>query len=156
MICGASARKVSNSLNHQMIWILGVVCFWPILVCKPGNFALLAYWLCTSMKPVASVWEEEPMSLFHCWRTHNQVVICPLLSWFTSTHVLAIISYSCNSWFSAFKLSCRLHGNVESMAVLSSGGGNGSRSRDSLILAFQDAKISILEFDDSMHGLRTT
>lgn len=21
MICGASARKVSNSLNHQMIWI---------------------------------------------------------------------------------------------------------------------------------------
>ncbi|OWM75669.1 hypothetical protein CDL15_Pgr021834 [Punica granatum] len=50
----------------------------------------------------------------------------------------------------------RLHGNVESMAVLSSGGGNGSRIRDSLVLAFQDAKISILEFDDSIHGLRTT
>ncbi|PKI32984.1 hypothetical protein CRG98_046622 [Punica granatum] len=49
-----------------------------------------------------------------------------------------------------------LHGNVESMAVLSSGGGNGSRIRDSLVLAFQDAKISILEFDDSIHGLRTT
>lgn len=50
----------------------------------------------------------------------------------------------------------RLHGNVESMAVLSTGGGNGSRSRDSIILTFQDAKISILEFDDSIHGLRTT
>ncbi|KAK4766592.1 hypothetical protein SAY87_008234 [Trapa incisa] len=50
----------------------------------------------------------------------------------------------------------RLHGNVESMAVLSSGGGNGARSRDSLILAFQDAKISILEFDDSIHSLRTS
>lgn len=55
-----------------------------------------------------------------------------------------------------FKLNCRLHGNVESMAVLSTGGGNGSRSRDSIILTFQDAKISILEFDDSIHGLRTT
>ncbi|WRX18337.1 Cleavage/polyadenylation specificity factor [Theobroma cacao] len=50
----------------------------------------------------------------------------------------------------------RLHGNVESMAVLSIGGGDGSRRRDSIILAFQDAKISVLEFDDSIHGLRTT
>ncbi|KAK8627890.1 hypothetical protein V6N13_135487 [Hibiscus sabdariffa] len=52
--------------------------------------------------------------------------------------------------------SYRLHGNVESMAVLSIGGGDGSRRRDSIILAFQDAKISVLEFDDSIHGLRTT
>lgn len=55
-----------------------------------------------------------------------------------------------------FKLNCRLHGNVESVAVLSTGAGDGSRSRDSIILTFQDAKISILEFDDSIHGLRTT
>ncbi|XVE58674.1 hypothetical protein DITRI_Ditri04bG0187600 [Diplodiscus trichospermus] len=52
--------------------------------------------------------------------------------------------------------SYRLHGNVESMEVLSIGGGNGSRRRDSVILAFQDAKISVMEFDDSIHGLRTT
>ncbi|XP_038999549.1 cleavage and polyadenylation specificity factor subunit 1-like isoform X2 [Hibiscus syriacus] len=52
--------------------------------------------------------------------------------------------------------SYRLHGNVESMAVLSIGGGDGSRRRDSIILAFLDAKISVLEFDDSIHGLRTT
>ncbi|XWS48359.1 hypothetical protein CRYUN_Cryun13aG0069400 [Craigia yunnanensis] len=52
--------------------------------------------------------------------------------------------------------SYRLHGNVESMEVLSIGGGNGSRRRDSIILAFQDAKISVMEFDDSIHGLRTT
>ncbi|XVF12380.1 hypothetical protein REPUB_Repub08aG0112500 [Reevesia pubescens] len=52
--------------------------------------------------------------------------------------------------------SYRLHGNVESMAVLSIGGGDSSRRRDSIILAFQDAKISVLEFDDSIHGLRTT
>ncbi|OMO98062.1 cleavage and polyadenylation specificity factor subunit 1-like protein [Corchorus olitorius] len=51
--------------------------------------------------------------------------------------------------------SYRLHGNVESMAVLSVGGGDGSRRRDSIILALQDAKISVLEFDDSIHGLRT-
>lgn len=52
---------------------------------------------------------------------------------------------------------CRLHGNVESMAVLSIGFGDGSRRkrRDSIILAFRDAKISVLEFDDSIHGLRT-
>lgn len=50
----------------------------------------------------------------------------------------------------------RLHGNVESMAVLAKGGGENSRKRDSIVLAFQDAKISVLEFDDSTHGLRTT
>lgn len=49
----------------------------------------------------------------------------------------------------------RLHGNVETMAVLSSGSGDGSRRRDSIILTFEDAKISVLEFDDSVHGLRT-
>lgn len=41
------------------------------------------------------------------------------------------------------------------MAVLSSGGGDGSRRRDAIILTFADAKISVLEFDDSVHGLRT-
>ncbi|KAF3433103.1 hypothetical protein FNV43_RR24205 [Rhamnella rubrinervis] len=51
----------------------------------------------------------------------------------------------------------RLHGNVETVAVLSTGGGgDSSRRRDSIILAFQDAKISVLEFDDSIHGLRTS
>ncbi|KAH7854835.1 hypothetical protein Vadar_018207 [Vaccinium darrowii] len=50
----------------------------------------------------------------------------------------------------------RLHGNVETMAILSVGGGEGGRKRDSIILAFQDAKMSVLEFDDSIHGLRTS
>ncbi|KAJ1431356.1 hypothetical protein SESBI_07209 [Sesbania bispinosa] len=50
----------------------------------------------------------------------------------------------------------RLHGNVESMAVLSVGGGDTSRRRDSIILTFKDAKISVLEYDDSIHGLRTS
>ncbi|KAF2311761.1 hypothetical protein GH714_026561 [Hevea brasiliensis] len=50
----------------------------------------------------------------------------------------------------------RLHGNVESMAVLPIESGDGSRRRDSIILAFKDAKISVLEFDDSIHGLRTS
>ncbi|KAJ4955489.1 hypothetical protein NE237_012272 [Protea cynaroides] len=50
----------------------------------------------------------------------------------------------------------KLHGNVETMAVLSMGSGDGSRRRDSIVLAFQDAKISVLEFDDSIHGLRTS
>ncbi|CAL9008552.1 unnamed protein product [Prunus brigantina] len=50
----------------------------------------------------------------------------------------------------------RMHGNVVTMAVLSSGGGDGSRRRDSIILTFEDAKISVLEFDDSIHGLRTS
>lgn len=53
------------------------------------------------------------------------------------------------------ELCCRLHGNVESMAALSIGGGDGGKRRDSIILTFQDAKISVLEFDDSIHGLRT-
>ncbi|KAK6926348.1 Cleavage/polyadenylation specificity factor, A subunit, N-terminal [Dillenia turbinata] len=58
----------------------------------------------------------------------------------------------------SLELAChyRLHGNVESMAVLSIGGGDGCRKRDSIILAFQDAKISVLEFDDSIHALRTS
>ncbi|XAR71785.1 hypothetical protein NMG60_11018197 [Bertholletia excelsa] len=50
----------------------------------------------------------------------------------------------------------RLHGNVETMGILSMGGADGGRKRDSIILGFQDAKISVLEFDDSIHGLRTS
>ncbi|XP_027110442.2 cleavage and polyadenylation specificity factor subunit 1-like [Coffea arabica] len=50
----------------------------------------------------------------------------------------------------------RLHGNVESMGILSSGGIDGGKRRDSIILTFQDAKMSVLEFDDSIHGLRTS
>ncbi|KAF5200305.1 Cleavage and polyadenylation specificity factor subunit [Thalictrum thalictroides] len=50
----------------------------------------------------------------------------------------------------------KLHGNVETMAVLSVGGGDQSKRRDSIVLAFKDAKISVLEFDDSIHGLRTS
>lgn len=49
----------------------------------------------------------------------------------------------------------RLHGNVETMAVLSLGGDDGCKRRDSIVLAFQDAKIAVLEYDDSLHGLRT-
>lgn len=52
-------------------------------------------------------------------------------------------------------LQFRLHGNVKSMAVLSIGGGDTSKRRDSIILTFKDAKISVLEYDDSIHGLRT-
>ncbi|CAN8244624.1 unnamed protein product [Cochlearia groenlandica] len=48
----------------------------------------------------------------------------------------------------------RLHGNVESIAVLPMGGVNSSKGRDSIVLTFRDAKISVLEFDDSIHGLR--
>jgi cleavage and polyadenylation specificity factor subunit 1 len=36
------------------------------------------------------------------------------------------------------------------------GGGNSSKGRDSIILTFRDAKISVLEFDDSIHSLRMT
>ncbi|KAJ0968727.1 hypothetical protein J5N97_021604 [Dioscorea zingiberensis] len=56
------------------------------------------------------------------------------------------------------ELAChyRLHGNVESLAVLSVGGDDRSKRRDSIVLAFQDAKISVLEYDDAMHGLRTS
>lgn len=50
---------------------------------------------------------------------------------------------------------CRLHGNVESLGVLPNGAADGGRRRDSIILTFRDAKISVLEFDDSIHGLRT-
>lgn len=51
----------------------------------------------------------------------------------------------------------RLHGNVESVGVLSSGAEDrtSGRRRDSIILTFRDAKISVLEFDDSVYGLRT-
>ncbi|KAI3817931.1 hypothetical protein L1987_11731 [Smallanthus sonchifolius] len=54
--------------------------------------------------------------------------------------------------------SYRLHGNVESVGVLSSGAEDrtGGRRRDSIILTFRDAKISVLEFDDSAYGLRTS
>ncbi|TVU13331.1 hypothetical protein EJB05_40381 [Eragrostis curvula] len=47
----------------------------------------------------------------------------------------------------------RLHGNIESMAVLSDGTEN---RRDSIALAFKDAKITVLEFDDSIYGLRAS
>jgi cleavage and polyadenylation specificity factor subunit 1 len=50
----------------------------------------------------------------------------------------------------------RLNGNVESIAALSIGGSDGGKRRDSIILTFSDAKISVLEFDDSIHGLRTS
>ncbi|XP_019091035.1 PREDICTED: cleavage and polyadenylation specificity factor subunit 1 isoform X2 [Camelina sativa] len=50
----------------------------------------------------------------------------------------------------------RLHGNVESIAVLPMGGGSSSKGRDSIVLTFRDAKISVLEFDDSIHSLRMT
>uniref|UniRef100_A0ACD5YZV0 Uncharacterized protein n=1 Tax=Avena sativa TaxID=4498 RepID=A0ACD5YZV0_AVESA len=47
----------------------------------------------------------------------------------------------------------RLHGNIESIAVLS---GAAENRRDSISLAFRDAKITCLEFDDAIHGLRTS
>ncbi|XP_057774463.1 cleavage and polyadenylation specificity factor subunit 1 isoform X2 [Salvia miltiorrhiza] len=50
----------------------------------------------------------------------------------------------------------RLHGNVESLGVLPNGAADGGRRKDSIILTFRDAKISVLEFDDSIHGLRTS
>jgi hypothetical protein len=49
-------------------------------------------------------------------------------------------------------MTFRLHGNIESMALLSDGTEN---TRDSITLAFKDAKIACLEFDDSINGLRT-
>ncbi|XP_072956433.1 probable cleavage and polyadenylation specificity factor subunit 1 isoform X1 [Typha angustifolia] len=52
--------------------------------------------------------------------------------------------------------SYRLHGNVECMAVLSVGVDNRSNRRDSIVLAFRDAKITVLEYDDSIHGLRSS
>ncbi|PKA60062.1 Cleavage and polyadenylation specificity factor subunit 1 [Apostasia shenzhenica] len=50
----------------------------------------------------------------------------------------------------------RLHGNVESMVILSAGSDDRSKRRDSIVLAFQDAKLVVLEYDDASHGLRTT
>lgn len=41
------------------------------------------------------------------------------------------------------------------MEILSLGNDGGHRRRDSIIVAFQDAKLSVLEYDDSIHGLRT-
>ncbi|XP_048421056.1 cleavage and polyadenylation specificity factor subunit 1-like [Pyrus x bretschneideri] len=58
--------------------------------------------------------------------------------------------------FVCMQLDCRMHGNVVTMAAFSGGGGDGSRRRDPIVLAFEDAKISVLEFDDSIHGLRTS
>ncbi|KAK9107993.1 hypothetical protein Syun_024004 [Stephania yunnanensis] len=57
----------------------------------------------------------------------------------------------------SLELGChyKLHGNVETMAILPVEGGDNYKKRDSIILAFRDAKISILEFDDSIYGLRT-
>ena len=52
-------------------------------------------------------------------------------------------------------MSARLHINVESMVVLSIGGASEtSKRRDSIILMFRDAKVSVLEYDDSTHSLR--
>ncbi|KAG6425615.1 hypothetical protein SASPL_116058 [Salvia splendens] len=50
-----------------------------------------------------------------------------------------------------------LHGNVESLEVLPNGATDGGRRRDSnsFILTFRDAKISVLEFDESICGLRS-
>lgn len=50
----------------------------------------------------------------------------------------------------------RLHGNVESMTVLHHGRDDGRKRRDAIILAFREAKLSVLEFDDSTHSLRTS
>ncbi|KAL0902907.1 hypothetical protein M5K25_028407 [Dendrobium thyrsiflorum] len=50
----------------------------------------------------------------------------------------------------------RLHGNIESMVILSSGGDERSKRRDSILLSFQDAKITVLEYDDAAHELRTS
>ncbi|OVA07710.1 Cleavage/polyadenylation specificity factor [Macleaya cordata] len=74
----------------------------------------------------------------------------------TSANILESLSYKFINFKSSFLAVFRLHGNVETMAVLTMGGGDGSRRRDSIILAFQDAKISVLEFDDSINGLRTS
>ncbi|RWW66701.1 hypothetical protein BHE74_00025955, partial [Ensete ventricosum] len=48
-----------------------------------------------------------------------------------------------------------LHGNVQSLAILSLGVDDHNKRRDSIMLAFQDAKITVLEYDDSSHELRT-
>ncbi|KAK1285584.1 Cleavage and polyadenylation specificity factor subunit 1 [Acorus calamus] len=42
------------------------------------------------------------------------------------------------------------------MAILSVGGDDRSKKRDSIVLAFKDAKIAVLEYDESVHGLRTS
>ena len=41
------------------------------------------------------------------------------------------------------------------MAVLSHGRDGSRKQRDAIILAFRDAKMSVLEFDDSTHSLHT-
>ncbi|KAK8965128.1 Cleavage and polyadenylation specificity factor subunit 1 [Platanthera guangdongensis] len=55
-----------------------------------------------------------------------------------------------------FVCNYRLHGNIDSMAIVSSGGDERSKTRDSIVLSFQDAKITVLEYDDSAHELRTS
>ncbi|CAM8962394.1 unnamed protein product [Rhodiola kirilowii] len=52
--------------------------------------------------------------------------------------------------------SYRLHGNVESISVLSAGSSDGCRGRDSIIVTFLDAKVSVLHYDDSIYCLRTS
>jgi cleavage and polyadenylation specificity factor subunit 1 len=53
------------------------------------------------------------------------------------------------------KLEClatfSLHGNVVSMASASLAGS----SRDSLLLSFREAKLSVVEYDPDKHDLRT-
>lgn len=41
------------------------------------------------------------------------------------------------------------------MTVLHHGRDDGRKRRDAIILAFREAKLSVLEFDDSTHSLRT-
>ncbi|GBG62092.1 hypothetical protein CBR_g28568 [Chara braunii] len=52
--------------------------------------------------------------------------------------------------------SYHLHGNVESLAVLTHRRDEGRRRRDALLLAFREAKVSVLDFDDATHSLRTS
>lgn len=59
-----------------------------------------------------------------------------------------------SSIYFVFFYAFRLHGNIESMAILSFGAEHRNK-RDSIVLTFKDAKITVMEFDDSMYGLRT-
>ncbi|KAG5013105.1 hypothetical protein JHK82_025244 [Glycine max] len=84
---------------------------------------------------------------------HYRFRLCPLADLVIFSFVSAEFTegVECGASYAAM-----LHGNVETMAVLSIGGGDVSRKRDSIILTFADAKISVLEYDDSIHGLRTS
>lgn len=66
---------------------------------------------------------------------------------FLDIFIIKVFFFVCNM--------CRLHGNIYSMGVLTAGGVDGGRRRDSIILTFEDAKMSVLEFDDTTHGLLT-